>query len=485
MYGIMGRIVLYTLAGLAAGFMTWLFSDVSGFVHLSDSAGRLSKVDIQATYIIGMAWGAFVAILLGIADFVNSGTWGQWPKVLGFGLIVGLVGGVLGLQIGMLFFGGLYVEPANTAVDFLRNVTARAIGWAAIGAFAGTSDGWRKGSLRVGRNGFIGGAIGGLIGGSAFEIIPYLMPGLRASPISRLFGFLITGACIGLFVSLVQQFFKEAWIRIVVGRNEGRDVIIDRMETKIGRSELAEVPLFGDSTIAKIHAILYGQPGGQFIIRDVSNSPVGVVVNDSLVSGDYPIRDGDQIRIANRLLVFRERMTRHQPVPAPRDRPIAPPAPSGGDANAAGGNASLHRESFSNGRRSASTVRETTRSSVTLAPTGSAPPHPQGGSNATSLRAGGANMLSAVAGPHAGTSFRLVPGAQMVMGRDPANAIGLPDDTKASRAHARVVRDSGGNWVVEDNGSTNGTFVNGQRITRQELASGDTILIGATALRFE
>ena len=73
----------------------------------------------------------------------------------------------------------------------------------------------------------------------------------------------------------------------------------------------------------------------------------------------------------------------------------------------------------------------------------------------------------------------------MVMGRDPANAIGLPDDTKASRAHARVVRDSGGNWVVEDNGSTNGTFVNGQRITRQELAPGDTILIGATALRFE
>jgi pSer/pThr/pTyr-binding forkhead associated (FHA) protein len=84
-----------------------------------------------------------------------------------------------------------------------------------------------------------------------------------------------------------------------------------------------------------------------------------------------------------------------------------------------------------------------------------------------------------------GTSFTLVKGAPLVMGRDPMNGIGLPGDTKASRAHARVLQDGDGSWIVEDNGSTNGTFVNGQRITRQELAPGDTILIGATALRFE
>lgn len=450
MYGITGRIVLYTLAGLAAGFLTWLFSDASGFVHLSDSVHQMTRREVLDSYFVGMAWGAFVAILLGVADFVNSGSWGQWPKVLGFGLIVGLVAGVLGLQIGMLFFGGLYVEPANSPVDFLRNVLARATGWAAIGAFAGTSDGWRKASLRVGRNGFIGGAIGGLLGGSAFEIIPYLIPGLHVSPISRLFGFLITGACIGLFVSLVQQFFKEAWIRIVMGRNEGRDVIIERQETKIGRSELADVPLFGDSAVAKIHAILYAQPGGQFILRDVSNSPVGVTVNEARVSTDHPIRDGDQIRIASRLLVFRERMTRSQPVIVPRDR---------GDAYTAGGSASLPREAAKSGS--------------TLASMGSAAP-----------QAGGEKLV-AIAGPHTGTSFRLEQGVPLVMGRDPANAIALPLDTKASRAHAQVLRDAGGNWIVEDNGSTNGTFVNGQRITRQALAAGDTILIGATALRFE
>lgn len=469
MYGITGRIVLYTLAGLAAGFMTWLFSDASGFVHLPDTVRQMTAADIRAQYFVGMAWGAFVAILLGVADFVNSGSWGQWPRVLAFGVIVGMVAGILGLQIGMLFFGALYVEPANTPVDFLRNVLARAIGWAAIGAFAGTSDGWRKGSLRVGRNGFIGGAIGGLLGGCAFEIIPYLTPGLRASPISRLFGFLITGACIGLFVSLVQQFFKEAWIRIVMGRNEGRDVIIDKVETKIGRSELADVPLFGDPSVAKVHAMLYGQPGGQFIIRDVSGSPVGVVVNDTVISGDYPIRDGDQIRIANRLLVFRERMTRSQPVPVPRDRPEPPPAPR--TALPVGSNDSSSRVGSGSDFATSSVTSRTIHSSSAPLPAASAP-------------AFGAK-LTAVAGPHSGTTFRLVAGAPLILGRDPGNAIGLPGDTKASRAHARVLQDGGGQWVVEDNGSTNGTFVNGQRITRQELASGDTILIGATALRFE
>ncbi|MBC8104854.1 MAG: FHA domain-containing protein, partial [Cytophagales bacterium] len=343
MYGITGRIVLYTLAGLAAGLFTWLFSDASGLVHLPDSVRRMTAESARDQYYVGMAWGAFVAILLGAVDLLNSGAWGQWPRAIGFGLVVGLVAGVLGLQIGMLFFGALYVEPANSPVDFLRNVLARAIGWAAIGAMAGTSDGWRKGSVRVGRNGFIGGVIGGLVGGSAFEIIPYLLPGLRASTISRLFGFLITGACIGLFISLVQQLFKEAWIRIVLGRNEGRDVLIEKTETVIGRSELADVPLFGDAAIAKNHAILYAQPGGVFFLRDVSNLPGGVSVNDAPLTADCPVRDGDQIRIANRLLVFRERLTRTQPAPVGR---VAggfspPPAPGGGTANPAGASATL------------------------------------------------------------------------------------------------------------------------------------------------
>ena len=56
-------------------------------------------------------------------------------------------------------------------------------------------------------------------------------------------------------------------------------------------------------------------------------------------------------------------------------------------------------------------------------------------------------------------------------------------DGNASRRHAEVVRE-GSTYVVVDLGSTNGTELNGRRITRQQLADGDRITIGATDLVF-
>ena len=81
-----------------------------------------------------------------------------------------------------------------------------------------------------------------------------------------------------------------------------------------------------------------------------------------------------------------------------------------------------------------------------------------------------------------GTTFPL--GFTAVIGRDEDNDIALPADKKTSRRHARLLRE-GANYVIEDTGSTNGTFVNGQKVKRQALMSGDTVLVGNTALRFE
>jgi FHA domain len=69
---------------------------------------------------------------------------------------------------------------------------------------------------------------------------------------------------------------------------------------------------------------------------------------------------------------------------------------------------------------------------------------------------------------------------EIVLGRADSCAIGLPDDTFASQLHARVFRREGKMWV-EDLGSTNGTHVNGARLTSAvQLAIGDRLQVGNT-----
>lgn len=68
------------------------------------------------------------------------------------------------------------------------------------------------------------------------------------------------------------------------------------------------------------------------------------------------------------------------------------------------------------------------------------------------------------------------------LGRDRANDIQLADH-EVSRRHAEIRADEDG-YVVVDLGSSNGTYVNGQRITQQRLASGDRLQLGRTLLLF-
>ena len=73
----------------------------------------------------------------------------------------------------------------------------------------------------------------------------------------------------------------------------------------------------------------------------------------------------------------------------------------------------------------------------------------------------------------------------ITVGRGTNNDLALAGDEFASGRHARFERRRDGVWL-EDIGSTNGTFVNGIRLTRERrLAPGDVVRIGETDLRFE
>jgi hypothetical protein len=71
----------------------------------------------------------------------------------------------------------------------------------------------------------------------------------------------------------------------------------------------------------------------------------------------------------------------------------------------------------------------------------------------------------------------------VTVGRRPESNIVL-GDPKVSRSHAEI-RPQGDGYLVVDLGSTNGTTVNGVRISERALRDGDEIRFGSTQIRFE
>jgi hypothetical protein len=75
--------------------------------------------------------------------------------------------------------------------------------------------------------------------------------------------------------------------------------------------------------------------------------------------------------------------------------------------------------------------------------------------------------------------------AALTLGRSAQNDIDLGRDEFASARHARIEPRRDGVWI-EDVGSTNGTYINGTRLTHaRRLTAGDVVKIGETEFRYE
>ncbi|MGW1176587.1 FHA domain-containing protein FhaB/FipA [Kitasatospora sp. NPDC002543] len=96
-------------------------------------------------------------------------------------------------------------------------------------------------------------------------------------------------------------------------------------------------------------------------------------------------------------------------------------------------------------------------------------------------RRGGPTQLVVVQGSLAGTTVALQ-GQTITLGRAHDSTIVLDDDYASSR-HARIYPDQTGQWTVEDLGSTNGTYLDRQRLTAPTpLQPGMPIRIGRTVI---
>ena len=75
-------------------------------------------------------------------------------------------------------------------------------------------------------------------------------------------------------------------------------------------------------------------------------------------------------------------------------------------------------------------------------------------------------------------------GAALTVGQSKHCGMSIPGDTRLSPVHCKVERTPSGGYRLIDEGSANGTVVNGARISEVDLAGGEVIMVGRTVLRF-
>ena len=93
------------------------------------------------------------------------------------------------------------------------------------------------------------------------------------------------------------------------------------------------------------------------------------------------------------------------------------------------------------------------------------------------------SSLFVIRGNDQGSRYELEEALHRI-GRDPTSTIQL-HDTEVSRHHAEVRRaDNGTGFLLADLGSSNGTYVNGLRVQRHRLSSGDQVQVGRTFMLY-
>lgn len=271
----------------------------------------------------GLCLGLFVALGVGVVDSIGR-LGGQRLGWRGAGLMaaraaVATVGGGVGGFIGGSLAQWLVGQFGNrfpVAAFFV-------LGWTLAGILIGVSLGLCDGlvSLVTGRGrGFaaaktakclLGGGLGGLVGALAAYTIREAWLALFASKDPVLLwsptalGSVMLGLFIGGLVALTQVVLRTAWVRIEAGFRPGRDVILSKDATCIGRAEECDIGLFGDPAVDKNHARIV-LDGAGYVLEDGGTS-AGTFVNERRVAGRLPLRSGDLIRIGRNVLRFQEK----------------------------------------------------------------------------------------------------------------------------------------------------------------------------------
>ncbi len=414
------------LAGLVGGAIGWLPVELASHNHTLTEQPTSSEawaVTISMCLFSGLIGGFIVAAEGQRLDFNRDA---RLRFARGFGICAVLAyfgnGWSNDLFTAILNAGGWGVDHQGSML-FL--VLGRVTSWTIMGAVLGAGVGIATLSLPNILKGGLGGVVGGFIGGFTFDLINQITGG---GLLARLVGLSLIGLAIGLFIGLVQELTKAAWVTVEQGRLRGRQYRIEGARASIGRAEENPVGLFGDPAVQPRHAIIERR-GTDYVIRNLAVHD-GTFVNGSRIE-TVDLHDGDRINVGGYEMMFHLRGTS---------------APA---------------------RQQASLAVDTVN-----------PAH-------VATRLAGANVT--VEGPSlvdsSGQPYPVRSGAVTRIGRALDNEI-VVSHSSVSRHHASI-ENSNVVFAVKDLNSQNGTFVGNRRVTEPtRVSDGDGVRFGDAQFTF-
>lgn len=243
-------------------------------------------------------WAALIALViglfLGIGEGVFYGSMQQALKFAAIGAGVSIVMGVISGYVAQWMYSELLGDDPS---DFMAALI-RGLGWSIMGLGIGLAIGiikieWKRILFCA-----LGGLGGGFIGGFLFNYICDIIPG---DVVARGVAIVIMGLLIGLGVGLLEQFAKQAWLKVIRGEFEGKEYLVFTGTTSIGNNGKNTIVLFKDKLVGPHHCDIKME-GSKYVLVDCG-TPMGTVVNGNKVSR-YVLRKGDTIAIGNSVLVF-------------------------------------------------------------------------------------------------------------------------------------------------------------------------------------
>jgi pSer/pThr/pTyr-binding forkhead associated (FHA) protein len=249
---------------------------------------------------------------LGAALLIAENVWGlrgRWWRDLNWVPLGSALLGALGAVIGQLVYGLLPDSP-----------TARAWGWAILGAATGAMLGLADRSRAKAGRGAFGGFAGGLAGGLVFDVLSRFLTfgGGDTGIIARVLGLAVLGFAVGLMVQVVQQALKTAWLSgITTGLYEGKQYILGKPIVTVGRSDGNDIGLYREKTLG-LKAGAFSFNAGRW-----AYSGEALEINGSS-STNAILSSGDTIKLGETEFMFEDKGSPRAEAPLEHPEPRTP-----------------------------------------------------------------------------------------------------------------------------------------------------------------